>query len=108
MATWSLVSQSTLPLYRRLLASYRDRGLVVVSIAMDAETPLLVDTYVRSLAIDWPVALATSEVLEGRSPLGSLPEIPRLFILDRRGFVRFAHDGHVTPALLAREVESLL
>jgi len=108
MATWSIDSQAAVPVYERLLASYGERGLAVVSIAFDSHTPQLVRTWKETLGATWPVALATPDVIEGRSPLGPIPEIPRTLILDRKGYVRFQHSGTVHAATLAREIESLL
>jgi len=108
MATWSLDSQAQVPLFSKLLAAYRERGLRVVSVAFDSQTPQLVRTWVDTLGVSWPVGLASPEVIEGRSPLGVIPEIPRTLILDRKGYVRFAHSGAVPAALLAKEIEALL
>src|SRR5262245_31671403 len=108
MATWSIDSQAAVPVYERLLASFGERGLAVVSIAFDSHTPQLVRTWKEALGAAWPVALATPDVIEGRSPIGPIPEIPRTLILDRKGYVRFQHSGPVVAATLAREIESLL
>src|SRR5262249_39801276 len=70
MATWSLDSQAQVPLFSKLLAAYRERGLRVVSVAFDSQTPQLVRTWVDTLGVSWPVGLASPEVIEGRSPLG--------------------------------------
>jgi hypothetical protein len=108
MATWSVAAQAELPTFRRLLATYGERGLRVVSIALDSQTPTLVSTYAETLGITWPVALATPDVQEGRSALGRIPEIPRTLILDRRGFVHFDRSGVVPAAALAGAIEPLL
>src|SRR5262249_22002427 len=108
MATWSMASQSELPALEHLLGAYAERGLAIVSVAMDAQTPLLVRTYVETLRIRWPVALATAEVLAGQSALGPVREIPRTLILDRRGFVRFDRTGTIPLGDLARAIEPLL
>jgi hypothetical protein len=108
MATWSVVSQSEVRTFQRLLVAYRERGLRIVSIAMDSQTPQLVSVWVETLGIVWPMALATPEFIEGRSALGRIPEIPRTMILDRRGFVRFDRSGMIDPAELAKVIESML
>jgi cytochrome c biogenesis protein CcmG, thiol:disulfide interchange protein DsbE len=108
MATWSVASQSEVPMFQRLLATYGERGLRVISIAMDSQTPQLVTTWIDTLGVSWPMALATSDVLEGRSPLGRIPEIPRTIILDRKGYVRFDRSGTIPAAELAKVIESLL
>jgi hypothetical protein len=108
MATWSVASQSEVRTFQHLLVSYRERGLRIVSIAMDSQTPQLVSTWVETLGIIWPMALATPEVIEGRSSLGRIPEIPRTMILDRRGFVRFDRSGMIPPGELAKTLEGLL
>jgi thiol-disulfide isomerase/thioredoxin len=108
MATWSMACQSEIRTFRRLLARYGGRGVRVVSIAMDAQTPVLVRTYVETLRIGWPVALASPDVIEGGSPLGRILEVPRTLILDRRGFVRFDHSGDLGEEALARAIAPLL
>ena len=105
MATWSVASQAEVPMFQRLLATYRERGLRMVSIAMDSQTPLLVATWVETLGISWPMALATPAV---NSALGRIPEIPRTIILDRKGYVRFDQSGTVPATELSRIIESLL
>ena len=108
MATWSVAAQSEVPMYQRLVATYGERGLRIVSVAMDSQTPQLVTTWVDTLGVTWPMALATADVLEGRSPLGRIPEIPRTIILDRKGYVRFDRSGTIPAAELAKVIESLL
>ena len=108
MATWSVASQAEVPMYQRLLATYGERGLRIVSVAMDSKTPQLVTTWIDTLGITWPMALATADVLEGRSTLGRIPEIPRTIVLDRKGYVRFDRSGTIPAAELARVIESLL
>jgi hypothetical protein len=108
MATWSVASQAEVPMFQRLTATYGERGLRIVSVAMDSRTPQLVTTWVDTLGISWPMALATTDVIEGRSPLGRVPEIPRTIVLDRKGYVRFDRSGTIPAAELAKVIESLL
>jgi hypothetical protein len=108
MATWSVAAQSQLPLFRKLLATYGERGLRVVSIAVDGQLPQLVRTYVDTLEIDWTVGLGDAELVQGGSPLGRILEVPRTVILDRRGFVRFDRSGVLSGPVLAAAIEPLL
>jgi hypothetical protein len=107
-ATWSVDSTAEVPTLRALLGSYEGRGLSMVSIAFDSGVPTLVRTFAETLGISWTVALATPELVEGRSPLGPIPGVPRTLLLDRRGYVRFTHVGKTPAKQLAKEIESLL
>jgi hypothetical protein len=108
MATWSVASQAQVPVLRKLLATYAERGLTVISIAIDADAPALVRTYVETLEIAWPVALAPPDVAEGHSSLGRIQEIPRTLVVDRRGFVRFDQTGAQNAQTLAKAIERAL
>ncbi len=84
-ATWSQPSFLTISNYSVLHARYEDRGLAVVGVAVDELGDDVVAPYAAGMQIPYPVALATGDILQGRSPFGDLPAVPTLMIFDRSG-----------------------
>lgn len=84
-ATWSQPSLVSIPRYNVLDARYAVRGLALVGVAMDELGDDVVAPFAAGLQISYPVALATRQMVAGRSIFGDLSAIPTLLIFDRKG-----------------------
>ena len=88
-ATWCEPCKLSLPFYARLLREREGRGFSVVAASTDAS-----DEVVRKYLARAPLPFAMA-----RDPEGSVADglgavlIPTTFLLDRRGRVRFRHQG---------------
>lgn len=54
---------------------------------------VLVDTYVQTLKVEFPVALATPAQIGSAGPFGEIPAVPTLVVLDRSGRIVWKHTG---------------
>jgi hypothetical protein len=54
---------------------------------------VLVDAYVRSLKVDFPVALGDPAVTTAAGPFGEIPAVPTVVVLDREGRIVWKHTG---------------
>ncbi len=54
---------------------------------------VLVDTYVQTLKVEFPVALATPAQIGAAGPFGEIPAVPTIVVLDRAGRIVWKHTG---------------
>jgi peroxiredoxin len=89
----------TAPALRDLSLRYKDRGLVVVGLhhpkSEAARDPDAVRRAVRSLRLDFPIGLDNEWQTVRAYGVGSVFErfTSVSFVIDRRGVIRFVHDG---------------
>jgi hypothetical protein len=54
---------------------------------------VLVDTYVQTLKVEFPVALADAAATTTSGPFGEIPAVPTVIVLDRAGRIAWKHTG---------------
>jgi thiol-disulfide isomerase/thioredoxin len=82
-ATWCDPCREEIPELKNLYAKYRDRGFVIVGVALDFDGKASVAPFVREAAIGYPVLLG-----EGLAPPGyEVSGIPTAYLIDRRGLI---------------------
>ncbi len=54
---------------------------------------VLVDSYRRTLGVEFPVALADSGATTAAGPFGEIPAVPTIVVLDRNGHLVWKHTG---------------
>lgn len=54
---------------------------------------VLVDSYRKTLGIEFPVALGDSSATHAGGPFGDIPAVPTIVILDRSGHIVWKHTG---------------
>ncbi len=106
-ATWCEACRDVLPQYAQLQTRYADRGLKVYAVTVDADAheveQFIAETHLTLPVLSDPDAHAAESVLKVKL-------MPTSFLVDRRGVIRFTHEG-VSDDLLAtemRELETLL
>src|SRR6266850_179990 len=103
-AIWCGPCRAEIPDLVELQKKYKDRlqslGLVVDDEDLDA-----IKKFAAKFGINYPVALATSEM---RLQYGGIPALPTSFVLDSEGRVVQKHEGLRDPVLYETEVRSLL
>lgn len=105
-ATWCPPCRTSLPAYAALLREYRGRGFEVLAVNVD-ETRAAVDTYLQGRDLDLRVLLDP----KGQTPTSfKAKAMPTAFLIDRRGNIRFSHEGFTEKALeqYRRHIEQLL
>ena len=106
------VAGEIMPIYKEL----RSRGLEVLAVAIDPDAKQRVPEFVERFGLTYPVALGNPSVLKtfASLPAGKLISMPYIFLIDRRGSIRFEHEGRDqafysnTPANLHAELDVLL
>jgi cytochrome c biogenesis protein CcmG/thiol:disulfide interchange protein DsbE len=85
-ATWCPPCRREIP---DLIAAYKElkgEGLEIIGVSVDDMTePVLLD-WTRKMGINYPVALATPEIIASYEPVDY---IPTTIIVDRKGLIRF-------------------
>jgi len=101
-ATWCPPCRREIP---DLIAAYKelkDKGLEILGVSVDETTaPALVE-WTRKMGINYPIALATPEIVTAYEP-GDF--IPATIIVDRKGLIRFRQSELMTKDTLARLFE---
>lgn len=106
-ATWCKPCEAEMPGMERLHRRYKDKGLVVLAIAEDADGASAVPPFLRKHDLTFPVGLDPKMTVAGLYGVWALPST---FIIDRQGNrAYFANgprewDGHAAQTLF----ESLL
>ena len=80
------------PLYKE----WRSRGLEVLAVAIDAEdAPRRIAEFRERFGVSYPIAVGDAGMLRdfGKLPAGILASMPHIFLIDRRGIIRFEHPG---------------
>jgi thiol-disulfide isomerase/thioredoxin len=100
-ATWCGPCIHEIPGYVALQKKYADRGLVIVGVSVDRKGETAVPPFAKKMSINYPLALATPEVIEA---FGGIEAIPTTFLIDREGKIRHRKVG----AMETEDYEKLL
>jgi len=103
-ATWCGPCRAEIPDLVELQKKYKDR-LQILGLVVDDEDLDAIKKFAAKFGINYPVALATSEM---RLQYGGIPALPTSFVLDSEGRVLQKHEGLRDPVLYETEVRSLL
>ena len=88
-ASWCGPCRDELPALEKLRAEYEPRGVRFVAINIDIDMPTAVEAAKR-LGVSMPVGFdGEKKVAEAFSPA----TMPTSYLIDRRGTVRFVHEG---------------
>jgi thiol-disulfide isomerase/thioredoxin len=106
-ATWCEPCKFSLPVYEQLARRYGDRGFRVYAINIDEDRSLL-KAFIEESKLTLPVLLDENAAIA--ETVLKVTIMPTSFIVDRRGVIRFVHQGfggHEIPRYEA-EIEQLL
>jgi peroxiredoxin len=104
-ASWCPPCQSETPVLRDTYAAYRDRGLVLVGIAVQETTVDDVRRYAQTYGLGYTVGFDTSGDILHLYRVGGLPV---QYFIDATGVIRSTILGPLDRAGAAREVEAIL
>jgi hypothetical protein len=89
-----------------LLAKRHAPRLNVAALMLEApENTPLVQAYVATMGLPYPVALADAATIAGEGPFAGLHHVPSVVILDRQGHEAYRHVGFIDEASLEAAVE---
>lgn len=100
-ATWCAPCNVEIPGLIELQKKYQKDGLEIVGVSVDQGGEELVKRFVADKKINYSVALSIPGLPES---FGSFEGIPTTFVIDRKGMIRFMHEGYVE----AEELENLI
>ncbi len=106
-ATWCEPCRDALPIYEQLATEYGSRGLKVYALNVD-EDSRAIPGFLTETKVNLPILLdANAQVAE--KTLG-VKMMPTSFLVDRKGVVRFVHEGFAEEFLqkYQTEIEQLL
>jgi len=103
-ATWCGPCRAEVPDLVELQNKYKDK-LQVLGLVTDDDDEDAVRKFVDSFGINYPVAMASSDI---RVQYGGIPALPTSFVIDLEGRVVQKHEGLRDPVLYETEVRALL
>ena len=104
-ATWCIPCIVEIPTLQDLSKKYQKDGLTVVGVSVDAQSQAMLQAYVEKFKMNYAVALANPEIMNG---FRVSDEVPMTFILDQQGRVLNKHVGYVKKEELEKDIRSAL
>ncbi len=103
-ATWCAPCLEEIPRFRDWQLRNGERGLQIIGISMDDESSP-VRTFYRKYHLNYPVLMGDENLGE---LYGGVLGLPVTFLIDRKGRIRYRHQGQTDLSLMQRELEHLL
>jgi len=106
-ATWCPPCVREIPALQQLFETYRDKGLVVVGVALDT-TQSVID-FIDPQGVEYPVLIADQEGPVLTSQYGNrLNVLPYTVIIDRQGNIVYRHRSEITFEEAEKVIKPLL
>src|SRR5438445_12180591 len=102
-ATWCPPCREEIPELVQLQAKYKDK-LLVIGASEDEDGPQKVQQFVQRFGMNYPVVMATKELIDN---YGGVPALPTSFLIDPQGRVVQRHTGLYEYEVYEREVSPL-
>ena len=106
-ASWCGPCRASCPAYARLQADFAPRGLVIVAVSID-DTDAAYAAFLRKYS---PAFATVRDRGQNLAALVGIPGMPATYLIDRRGRIRFVHEGFHsgrTEPVLRGQIEKLL
>jgi thiol-disulfide isomerase/thioredoxin len=89
-ATWCGPCRKEMPLLEQIQKKYAPLGFTMLGVNVEEDTRLM-DTFLKDVPVSFPVLL---DPANGVSKLYDVSAMPSTVIVDRKGNVRFIHQGY--------------
>ncbi|MFN4032634.1 MAG: TlpA disulfide reductase family protein [Fimbriimonadales bacterium] len=96
-ATWCGPCQAAIPYLQELHDKYKERGLVVVGVALDSGTPEEVRAFVEERKITYQIVVPPNQQEVMRR--ARVKAFPTMYIVDKKGIIRYAEEGFGPEAM---------
>ena len=90
-ATWCGPCRKEMPLLEQIQKKYAPLGFTMLGVNVEEDTRLM-DTFLREVPVTFPILL---DPANGVSKLYNVSAMPSTVIVDRKGTVRFIHQGYL-------------
>lgn len=100
-ASWCPPCKMEIPGFQRVYEAYKDRGFVVIGIALDDVKP----SFIRDMGMTYPVVMADNKVVKD---YGNVRLIPTSFLIDKNGRIIKKIMGIYLEDTLKRDLENAL
>ncbi|CUU35003.1 MAG: TlpA family protein disulfide reductase [Armatimonadetes bacterium] len=90
-ATWCGPCRAAIPYLEELHNKYRDKGLVVVGVALDSGTPQEVRAFVEEMKMTYTVCVPSNQAEVQQKY--RVKAYPTMYVVDKKGVVRYAVEG---------------
>jgi cytochrome c biogenesis protein CcmG/thiol:disulfide interchange protein DsbE len=104
-ATWCSPCKREVPWLIDFQKAYASRGFTVLGLSLDEDGWTSVASYMDTEAINYPVAIATEEVVNHYGGVGA---VPMTFLIDREGRVAASHVGLLNRDDVEAEIRGAL
>jgi len=104
-ATWCMPCRMEVPHFVRLQSQYRDQGLAIVGLSLDAGGARDVRPFADENNVNYTMLIADNKTAES---YGGIVGIPTTFVLDRDGRIVKRFIGYTTPEVLEETIRPLL
>jgi peroxiredoxin len=105
-ATWCPPCRQEIPGYVELKKKY-GKKIEIIGISVDRSVDPVKEFYKKN-KINYPVAMATRDILESYNSIYRLQYIPTTFIIDRDGYIRDIKVGFVSKSEFEKSILKLL
>jgi len=89
-ATWCGPCRKEMPLLEQIQKKYAPLGFTMLGVNVEEDTRLM-DTFLKDVPVSFPILL---DPANGVSKLYNVSAMPSTVIVDRKGNVRFIHQGY--------------
>jgi hypothetical protein len=93
VTTGDIVGQAQVSYLVHMAKNDGDKVNYVVVALHPRKEVVLVETYKKTLGVEFPVALADASVTGSSGPFGDIPAVPTVVVLDRMSRIRWKHTG---------------
>jgi peroxiredoxin len=102
-ATWCPPCRAEIPDFIETYRNMKDKGIEILGLSVDRIPPAKLLEWVEAAGINYPVAMATAEIVRDYRP-GDY--IPSTIIVDKAGRIRYRNTGMTDKETLARLIKS--
>ena len=104
-ATWCPPCAEEVPVLTKLHDDFEGPGFSVVGLSVDQQGPSVVSDFMEKNNINYPVLMAEAKTT---TDFGGVYGIPVAFLVNKAGNVVKKYMGYVQPAVLEKDIKSLL
>lgn len=104
-ATWCPPCKEEIPHLVRLQSKYRDQGLAIVGLSLDAGGARDVKPFAEEHDVNYTMLIGNDDVAKS---YGNISSIPTTFIIDRSGKIVQRFIGYTSPEVFEQAIKPLL